>query len=60
MAVAVGLFNALRSNTPMPQPVPEPGRANVIACSRYLPSEPGSCGWATDPREPGLATGGGG
>jgi gamma-glutamyltranspeptidase/glutathione hydrolase len=60
MAVAVGLFNALRSNTPMPRPVPEPGRANVIACSRYLPSEPGSCGWATDPREPGLATGGGG
>jgi gamma-glutamyltranspeptidase/glutathione hydrolase len=60
MAVAVGLFNALRSNSPMAAPVPAPGRANVIACSRYLPSEPGTCGWAADPREAGLATGGGG
>jgi len=57
LALAVALSNALRSGTPMPAPVPEPGRATVIACSRYLPGDPGSCGWAEDPREPGLAVG---
>jgi gamma-glutamyltranspeptidase/glutathione hydrolase len=41
----------------MPNPVPEPGRANVIACARYLPDENGSCTWATDPRGVGLAVG---
>jgi gamma-glutamyltranspeptidase/glutathione hydrolase len=59
MAVAVGMINALRTNRAMAQPVPDPGRANVIECSRYLPGENGSCAWATDPREPGLAVGGG-
>lgn len=59
MAVAVGLLNALRGSQPMPTPVPDPGRANVIACSRYLPGGEATCGWATDPREPGLAAGGG-
>ena len=59
MAVAVGLMNALRSRQPMAQPVPEPGRANVIACDGYLPGNADSCAWATDPREPGLAVGGG-
>ena len=58
MAVAVGMLNALHSNGPMRAPVPDPGRANVIECYRYLPGENGSCGWATDPREPGLAVGG--
>ena len=58
MAVAVGMLNALRTNRPMAAPVPDPGRANVIECSRYLPGENGSCAWATDPREPGLAVGG--
>jgi gamma-glutamyltranspeptidase/glutathione hydrolase len=57
-AVAVGMLNTLRAEVPMPAPVPDPGRANVIACNRYLPSEPGSCGWAVDPRESGLAVGG--
>ena len=41
----------------MEQPVPDPGRANVIECNRLLPSEEGSCGWATDPRGAGLAIG---
>lgn len=59
MAVAVGMMNALRSNRPMAVPVPDPGRANVIECSRYLPSENASCAWATDPRDAGLAVGGG-
>ncbi|MBV9653381.1 MAG: gamma-glutamyltransferase [Acetobacteraceae bacterium] len=56
-AAAVAMINALRSNQPMPVPVPEPGRANVIACSRYLPDSEGSCAWATDPRGFGLAIG---
>jgi len=59
MAVAAGMLNALRTNRAMAAPVPDPGRANVIQCSRYLPGENGSCSWASDPREPGLAVGGG-
>jgi gamma-glutamyltranspeptidase / glutathione hydrolase len=58
VAVAVGLMNALRTDQPMAAPVPEPGRANVIECSRYLPSENASCAWASDPRDAGLAVGG--
>lgn len=58
MAVAWVLYNTLRSGVPLASPPPDPGRANVIACGRYLPSEAGTCGWATDPREPGLAVGG--
>jgi gamma-glutamyltranspeptidase/glutathione hydrolase len=58
LAVAVGMLNALRAGQPITSPVPEPGRANIISCSRYLPSESGSCAWATDPRDFGLAVGG--
>ena len=58
IAVAAGLDNTLRGGRPMPVPVPDPGRANVIACARYLPSESASCGWATDPRGAGMAIGG--
>jgi gamma-glutamyltranspeptidase/glutathione hydrolase len=58
MAVASALMNALRTGQPMPVPVPDPGRANVVACGRYLPGNPDSCAAATDPREPGLAFGG--
>ncbi|HET6609114.1 MAG TPA: gamma-glutamyltransferase [Rhodopila sp.] len=57
VAVAVGLINALRTKQPMSVPVPDPGRANAIACSEYLPGVNGSCGWATDPRGGGLALG---
>ncbi|MFL5335565.1 MAG: gamma-glutamyltransferase, partial [Geminicoccaceae bacterium] len=57
LAAAVALANALRTGQPMPAPVPEPGRANVIACNRYLPGSESSCAWATDPRGSGLATG---
>lgn len=56
-AVAVAMMNALRSQQPMAAEVPEPGRANVIACSRYLPDTERSCAWATDPRGSGLALG---
>jgi gamma-glutamyltranspeptidase/glutathione hydrolase len=37
--------------------VPEPGRANVIACGRYLPDNDRSCAAATDPRGAGLVAG---
>lgn len=56
-AVAVGLENALRSGVAMESPVPEPGRANMIVCARYLPGHESECGWATDPRGAGLAVG---
>jgi gamma-glutamyltranspeptidase/glutathione hydrolase len=58
LAAAAALSNAIKTNAAMPAAVPEPGRANVIACSRYLPDSEGSCSWATDPRGPGLAVAG--
>ncbi len=58
MAVAVGTINALRTGQAMSALVPDPGRANVIQCSRYVPSENASCTWAADPRDSGLAAGG--
>jgi gamma-glutamyltranspeptidase / glutathione hydrolase len=57
LAVADGMVNTIDTGQPMPTPVPEPGRANVIACPGYVPESPGSCGWATDPRGEGLAVG---
>jgi gamma-glutamyltranspeptidase/glutathione hydrolase len=57
LAVAAALQNTLRSATAMPAPVPEPGRANVISCARYLPDSEETCSWAGDPRESGLAVG---
>ena len=58
LAVAVGLENALRSRSPMPAPVPDPGRVNMIACYRGLPGSSTSCGWVSDPRNAGFAVGG--
>ncbi len=58
LAAALAMMNTLRSSQAMGALVPEPGRANVIACSRYLPDQSGTCAWATDPRGFGLATGG--
>ncbi len=58
LAAAVAMFNTLRTQQAMPVPVPEPGRADVIGCGRYLPGTNGSCAWATDPRGYGLAAGG--
>jgi gamma-glutamyltranspeptidase/glutathione hydrolase len=57
LAVAAALINTLRTGQPMSVPVPDPGRANVIACAKYLPGESSQCGWANDPRESGLAVG---
>jgi gamma-glutamyltranspeptidase/glutathione hydrolase len=57
LAVALTLFNTLKTSRPMSVPAPDPGRSNVIACGRYLPGENSECGWANDPRESGLAVG---
>ena len=57
LATALAMLNTLRTQAPMASEVPEPGRANVIACGRYLPGTERSCGWATDPRGAGLAMG---
>ncbi len=58
LAAAAGMYGALHSATAMPNPVPEPGRANAISCTRYLPDSNGTCTWAVDPRSSGLAAGG--
>jgi len=61
VAAASALVQALtdrsRPAMPMSQPVPEPGRANAIACTGYLPDATNSCGWAVDSRSAGLAIG---
>jgi gamma-glutamyltranspeptidase/glutathione hydrolase len=61
LAAALALEGALADRglpaTPLPAPPPEPGRANVIECTRYLPDADESCGWATDLRGAGLALG---
>jgi gamma-glutamyltranspeptidase/glutathione hydrolase len=56
-AVAMALYNALRTGQAMSALVPDPGRVNVATCSQYLPDGDGSCRFATDPRGAGLATG---
>lgn len=58
LAAAVALSNGVRTGYPMTSLVPEPGRANVIACSRYLPGSDSSCAAVADPRGAGLAVGG--
>jgi gamma-glutamyltranspeptidase/glutathione hydrolase len=57
LAVAAALENTLHNTAAMPAPVPDPGRADVISCNRYLPDSENSCTWAVDPREAGLAIG---
>jgi gamma-glutamyltranspeptidase/glutathione hydrolase len=56
VAVAAQLMSVL--STGKPTQVSEPGRSNVIACTGYLPGSERSCGFATDPREAGLAAAG--
>jgi gamma-glutamyltranspeptidase/glutathione hydrolase len=59
LAAATALWNSIRSGLPMQTLVPDPGRANVISCARYLPGSDRSCSAVADPRETGLAIGGG-
>lgn len=61
LAVAVTLARALADKGRVaeiaPLAAPEPGRVNIIGCARPADQAPESCGWATDPRGFGLATG---
>jgi gamma-glutamyltranspeptidase/glutathione hydrolase len=61
LAAAVGLVQSLSDHNipaaPMPAAAPDPGRLNIIDCTRYLPGESNSCNWAVDPRGAGLAVG---
>jgi len=59
LAAAFALSSSLHSGQPMQTPPPDPGRANVISCGRYLPGSESDCSAVTDPREAGLAAGGG-
>jgi gamma-glutamyltranspeptidase/glutathione hydrolase len=55
LAVAAALNDARRPGQAIA--VPDPGRANVAECARYLPGAEQSCRFATDPRGAGLALG---
>ena len=61
LAAALAMTRALADAGPVAhpnaEPVPAPGRADVIACPGYVPGRPQSCGWAADPRGSGLAVG---
>ncbi len=58
LALAVALQQSLAARQALPNPVPEPGRANVVVCPSELPGAPDRCSWATDTRGHGLAAGG--
>lgn len=58
IALALTAAQHLLNGAPLAQAVaavPEPGRGNAAACSRYLPTAPSSCRLATDARGAGLA-----
>jgi gamma-glutamyltranspeptidase/glutathione hydrolase len=57
LAAAIGLVQAEAGQPPMPAAAPDPGRANIISCSGYMPDAPKTCRWVTDPRGAGLAVG---
>lgn len=56
-ATASAMAQTLTTAQALPALPAEPGRANVIGCSRYLPGSEGSCVAATDPRGAGLSAG---
>jgi len=58
LAGATGLGQAMVGDLPPRVPVPDPGRANAIGCTQYLPGNDASCRWAADARGAGLAIGG--
>ncbi|MCC6716404.1 MAG: gamma-glutamyltransferase [Acetobacteraceae bacterium] len=57
LAVAVALQQSVAARRALPNPVPEPGRANAMLCPGALPGSSGQCTWAADPRGHGLAAG---
>ncbi len=58
LAGAVAMGSALAGDLPPRVPVPEPGRANAIGCTGYLPGDQTSCRFSADVRNAGLAAGG--
>ena len=58
LAGAVALGQAMTGDLPPKVPVPDPGRANAIGCSRYLPGAEESCRFSSDVRGAGLSAGG--
>jgi len=56
-ATASAMAQTLATGQAMPVLPAEPGRANVVGCSRYLPGSDASCVAATDPRGAGLSAG---
>ncbi len=57
LAVALALTDTLQTGRPVSSRIPDPGRANIVACAKYLPGDTASCAWTNDPRESGLAIG---
>jgi gamma-glutamyltranspeptidase/glutathione hydrolase len=58
LAGAAALGQAMAGDLPPRVPVPDPGRANAIGCTQYLPGNDASCRWAADARGAGIAVGG--
>jgi gamma-glutamyltranspeptidase/glutathione hydrolase len=58
LAGAVALGQAMTGDLPPKVPVPDPGRANAIGCTGYLPGNEASCRFASDVRGAGLSAGG--
>jgi gamma-glutamyltranspeptidase/glutathione hydrolase len=58
LAGAAALGQAMVGDLPPRVPVPDPGRANAIGCTAYVPGNDASCHWASDERGSGLAVGG--
>ncbi len=58
LALAAALQQSLAARQALPNPVPEPGRANAVLCPAGLPGAADQCSWAADPRGAGLAVGG--
>ncbi len=51
MGIGAGLAGQL------PVQTPEPGRLTAVGCPGFVPGNPASCRWSTDPRGFGLASG---
>ena len=58
LAGAVARGPAMTGALPPRIPVPDPGRANAIGCTRYVPGGDESCRFGSDVRGAGLAAGG--
>lgn len=58
LAGAIALSQAMTGDLPPSVPVPDPGRANAIGCTQYVPGNEASCHFASDIRGAGLAAGG--